>query len=176
MAVVMKFAIATARVALGAAALLGTACSSSTDSTGQQTSGTYYIRFQANGTLVDYHSDVWVNASIAKAGVEYTAIAVSTPNGSAGEGSMNLSVFDPSPITTKTYSGGITPGGTSGTYTLAQLIYVTGNAHYDSANDVRITITEITATTLRGTFQGTVSSPGKANIAITNGEFFSKRS
>lgn len=38
--------------------------------------------------------------------------------------------------------------------------------------DVRIEITKITATTVRGKFRGTLQSTGKADIVITDGEFF----
>ena len=162
---------------VGVAALIATACKSSTDAgdSQQTSSGTYYVRFKANGAQIDYSSDTWVNAAIAKTGPEYFFVGASTPAGSVGEGSMSVSVFDPSPITTTTYSGGLTPVGTTGAYTLPQLSYVTGSSTYTSSNDARITLTEITSTTVKGTFQGTVSTTGKPSISITNGEFFAKR-
>jgi len=35
-----------------------------------------------------------------------------------------------------------------------------------------ITITEITSTSVKGTFSGTVKASGKSDISITNGEFY----
>ena len=62
-------------------------------------------------------------------------------------------------------------------FTLGQISYTIASIGYsnpDPNNDVRVAFTEITATTVRGTFSGTMKSTGRPNLSIS-GEFFAKR-
>lgn len=153
-------------------------CSSSTDSTSTNGS-TYFIRFTANGTQYEYHDQLAfpISATFIHTGNEYNAVvAGESDNVATTGGTISLGAFDVVPITTKTY-GALQPVGTSGGFTLGQITYTIGGVGYsnmDASNDIHVTFTEITATTVRGTFSGTLKSSGHPNVSIT-GEFFAKR-
>ena len=176
----MTLRFARSPIAFGALVLFTTfavGCGSATDSTNSQQS-TYFIRFKANGTQYEYH-DVIANpvvASFAKVGPEYSFIASGvSASGVTSGGGITLNAFDVSPITTKTY-GAFQGAGTG--YTVGQILFQLGTGSYDNTDpnsDVRVTLTQITATEARGVFSGTVTSASHGSVVITNGEFFAKR-
>ena len=136
----------------------------------------FYIRFQAGGTERLYTGELLVHGVFSQVGSEYvfTADGVSTA-GSITGGSIILAAMDVVPITTRTYGSYQVVG--SG-WTMGQILYSIGGVQYgndDVPNDIQVTITEITATAVRGTFQGTLKASGQPNIAISSGEFYVKR-
>jgi hypothetical protein len=168
--------------ALGALVLLAVAalgCSSSTDASGNSSSP-YYIKFTANGTQSEYHDQIAfpVAASFAHTGIEYTAIVAAQSDAVATTGgTITLGAMDVAPITTNKSYGALQTVGTNGGFTLGQISYTIAGIGYsnpDPSNDVRVAFTEITTTTVRGTFSGTLKSSGHANLPIS-GEFFAKR-
>lgn len=153
-------------------------CSSSTDANGKSSSP-YYIRFTANGTQSEYHDQFAfpISASFARTGTEYTAIVAGQSDAVATTGgTITLGAMDVAPITTKSY-GALQTVASNGGFTLGQISYTIGSIGYsnpDPNNDVHVTFSEITATTARGTFSGTLKSSGRPNLSIS-GEFFAKR-
>jgi hypothetical protein len=156
-------------------------CSSSTDSTGSQ-SGADFIRFQASGAQIQFQDQPTspVAATIAAIGSESSLNVTGQSAFSASPFSnIQITVIDPSPITTKTY-GAFQPVGTSGAFTSAIISYNVGSVGYDNTaagtgSDVQVTITEITSTTVRGTFSATVKTKAGAVVAISGGSFLAKR-
>jgi hypothetical protein len=147
----------------GVSLLIG--CSNS--STGPNASG-HYVRFNANGTQVSFTIDASLQAAFAHAGNAYDA----TLTGSDLNGSISLTVLDVVAITTKQYAGyQISGGGLVGVL----IVYQQSGAGYrsvtTSASDAVITITDITATEVKGTFSGTLKRNGQPDIVVTNGEF-----
>ena len=156
---------------------LAAGCGSSTDSTGNQ-SGAYYIRFKSNGAQVQFQDQVGfpIVVSIAKTGIEYSLIVTGGSDPTASPYSnIQLNVADIIPIGTKTYGAFQASGGG---YTAALVTYNVGSAGYDNTaanSDFQITITEITTTTVTGTFSGTVKNKSGAAVSISGGEFLAKR-
>lgn len=178
----MRPSTTTTRIALGALALCGVlsvGCSSSTDAgdTPNQGAG-YFIRFQAGGSQVEYRGQGGVFATFSQLGSQHNfGVAAVSDAGSIAGGSINIGVLDASPITTATYTG-FQAVGTSGGFRTAQILYNIGGFEYSNSNassDNTVTITEITPTTVRGTFRGTVRATGRTAISITNGQFYAKR-
>lgn len=173
---------ARSRAALSALVLLtlsALGCSSSTGTDGSNNnSSAYYIRFTVNGTQTEYRDQVGfpVVGSFAHVGTEYSAVVTGSAAVATGTGgTVTLSAIDVAPITTKTY-GAIQPAANNG-FTIGQISYAIGGVGYansDPNNDEHLTFTEITATTVRGTFSGTLKASGHPNISIS-GEFFAKR-
>jgi hypothetical protein len=135
--------------------------------------GDYFIRYQANGVLIEYREDPLLHGLVTQFGAQHAlgAEGASSP-GSPVESSLNVSVFDVTPIVTRTYVGYQT---VTGGFTSAGLTYRTGGVEYNSNvsdADNRVTVTEITPVYLRGTFSGTVRAPGRPEVVITNGEFY----
>ena len=136
----------------------------------------YYIRFRAGSVDRNYTGDLLVHGAFNQVSTEYvfTADAVAE-DGSITGGSVILGAQDVTPITTKTYGTYQVVG--SG-WTVGQILYSIGGIQYsneDVPNDIRVTITEISSTAVKGTFSGTVKANGKPSIPITNGEFNVKR-
>ncbi len=131
--------------------------------------GQYYMRFKANGTTVEFKVQASLVAAFGHAENVYNAVFT----GYDADSNISLQVFDSKDIVETTYSG----YGLVGTSFVGALIGYkdTGETLYTqgaTASDASVTISEITATTVKGTFQGTLKADGKANIAVTNGEFF----
>jgi hypothetical protein len=131
--------------------------------------GSFLIQFKVDGTLVEYTSQSSLMAVFAHSGAQYNAVF----SGYDELSNINLSVYYNKEITSGTYSG----------YTLAGSAIVgslisyqdKSGTNYTQASvnsDASITISEITATTVKGFFSGTLLASGKPDIVITNGEFF----
>jgi hypothetical protein len=156
---------------------LAAGCSSSTDSTDNQ-NGADYIRFQASGAQVQFVDQVAspIAVSIAQSGAEYTLIVVGgTALTASPYSNIQISVFDISPITTKTY-GAFQSSGTG--FAGALVTYNVGSVGYDNTavnSDVQVTIKEITSTIVHGTFSLTVKTKSGASVFLSGGEFVAKR-
>jgi hypothetical protein len=179
----MTILTARQRTALGALVLLTVAalgCSSSTDATTGTNNSPYFIKFTANGTQSEYHDQIAfpIAASFAHTGIEYTAVVAGQSDAVATTGgTITLGAMDVAPIATNKSYGALQTVGTGGGFTLGQISYTIASIGYsnpDPNNDVRVAFTEITATTVRGTFSGTLKSTGRPNLSIS-GEFFAKR-
>jgi hypothetical protein len=155
------------------ASLLGAALSLSCDTTGPGEASEYFIRYRANGSAIEYREDLRLHGVVGMVGSQHAlALEGESPAGAPAESSLNVSVFDVVPITTRTYTGYQT---VTGGFTSAGLIYRAGGVEYHSNlddADNRVTITEIARTHLRGTFSGTLKLAGRPDVVITNGEFY----
>jgi hypothetical protein len=132
-------------------------------------SGTYYMKFKVDGNRVEFNLQTAMVAAFAQSGTQYNAVI----SGSDGKRNVGLQVFDNKVISAGKYSG----------YTISNMAVVGTLMHYEDLNgtaytqgstnqDVEVTISEISSTTVKGNFKGTLKSTGKANILVTDGEFF----
>jgi hypothetical protein len=139
------------------------ACS---DSTGPDDD--LYLRFLADGALVEFTDRFSLIATFDNGGQPYLVITGFDATSSAG-----LQVYHTQQITLGTYSGyELQAGGLAGVV-----------IHYDPPGgvlhqtdtsgpvDATVTITEITGSRVRGTFSATISASGHADLAITEGAF-----
>ena len=127
---------------------------------------TYYIRFKYDDKHPEYTEPLSVYASFEHIG-DYSCILTE----SSSFYTMKLQVNDYKPIDTGTYQ---IQGLGDSTLVHAYIDWNT-SSHYSSASDsgnATITILEITSTTVRGTFSGTVTAPGQTEIILREGEFF----
>ncbi len=155
-----------------AAGLFLSACGGSGgDSTGPD--GTYYLRFKANGTQITYADQFRLNATVSQAANQHLLLALGFDDTS----NFSATFFDGAPVSQKTYAGyninqslGAFIGVIFAYQNTSGVVYGPG-----STNDESATITELTSTTVRGTFSGTVRAAGQADVVITNGEFYLPR-
>src|SRR5689334_7840539 len=126
-------------------------CSSS--STGPTASG-HYLRFDANGSQVNFTVDASLVAAFAHAGNEYNALMT----GFDANSNASLQIFDGAAVTTKRYAAyQITGGALVGvliTYQPSPGVVYSSIA--TETSDAVITVTEMTATEVKGTFSGTL--------------------
>lgn len=137
----------------------------------------YEISFKSNGDLDEFKvEDVagsfYEDKTGSQFGLRFTA--------NKGEFTVYLDVYDLKAITESTYSGYKTtpPAGQKPTLIEgAKLAYNDGNTYTvhktDIKNpDVTISISEITKTTVRGSFKGTLKASGKPDMVVTEGKFY----
>lgn len=89
--------------------------------------------------------------------------------------SFSVTLFDGAAISRKTYTGyDVNP--TLGAFVGVLFSYQDGNGTVYGAGsgavDGTVTITQLTATAVRGNFRGTLKSAGHPDLPISNGEFF----
>lgn len=170
----MQRASSSSRAAAGlllAGALLS-GCGSSTEPGGNG-NGQYYMRFRANGTLVEFTQQASLLAASSQSGTQYVMVI----SGFNANSNFSISLFDNAAITAKTYTGypNLVTGGVNG----ALFAYEDDNGVVYSGGAGTInhsaTLTEITSSTVRGTFQGTVKGGGGPDVSITSGEFYVQR-
>jgi hypothetical protein len=146
------------------ASLVG-GCSSST---GPTASG-HFLQFDANGTQVAFTIEASLTAAFAHQGSQYNALLT----GFNANSNLSISIFDGAAITTKQYSGyGISGGAFSGVLITYQPAI--GQAYSSIAtpnSDAVVTVTDLTATEIKGTFSATLQRNGQADIVATNGQF-----
>ncbi len=133
--------------------------------------GNYRVKFKANGTPVEFNSQPTLTASFGQSGNQHVAVFT----GYDVESNISIQVHDGKAIEAKNYSGYVSTGsGFSGALIAykdkAGTVYTQG-----VPGNASITVSEITATEVRGTFSGTLKATGKADVVITDGEFFVKR-
>jgi hypothetical protein len=125
---------------------------------------TYYLRFKANGTQVNFTAQASLYAAFAQAGAQYNMIGT----GYTATSNSNIQVYNNSPVVVGTYSGYNINGGAL----VGALVGYQDDGGVSYTNQsATITISEITSTTVRGTFSGVVEANGHPDITITNGEF-----
>jgi len=131
--------------------------------------GKYFVRFNANGSKVEFTLQGSLVAAFGQAGVQHNAVFT----GGDGTSNISLQVFDGKAIAAGAFSGyTITGGAVVGTLIgysdSSGTLYTQGSV----GSNASITISEITTTTVRGTFGGTLKASGKADIVVSQGEFF----
>ena len=128
----------------------------------------YLIQFKANGKQVEFTEQASL-LTLFYSGSVYNALF----SGYTASSNISLQVFDNKTISETTYSGYALVGSafvgalidyqdTDGT------IYTQGTANSDAS----VTITQLAATTVRGTFSATLKASGKPDMVISQGQFF----
>ena len=129
----------------------------------------YVVQFNANGKKVEFTVQASLVAAFANSGTLYDGIFT----GYTASSNISLQVYDNKAISETTYSGYMLVGSTfvgalidfqdtDGT------IYTQGTSN----SDATVTITKITATTVTGTFSGTLKANGKPDMIISQGQFY----
>jgi hypothetical protein len=132
----------------------------------------YYIRFRANGELVEFTNQLILIAGFGTNGEIYTGTI-----GGANDATSNigLQIYNNAPILEGTYSG---YGG--GTGVIIGYTEKSSGVLFSSGGgpdvDATVVITEITATTVKGTFHGRIMATGQSDIIVTDGSYFVRRS
>lgn len=131
--------------------------------------GPYYMRFKVNGALVEFKVQASLVAAFGHADKVYNAAFT----GYDIDSNISLQVFDSKEIGATTYSGyglvnSAIVGAIIGYSDKSGTLYTQGALN----SDATITIAEITSSTVKGTFSGTLRANGKPDLAVTNGEFF----
>jgi hypothetical protein len=130
---------------------------------------TYYVRFNADGTRIEFNIHGLLVAAFGQSGDQYNSVFTGGDNNS----NISLQVFDNKSIAPVTYngyslSGSAFVGALIGYQDKNGILYTQGTTNPNST----ITITELTSAAVRGTFSGTVKATGKVDIFITGGEFY----
>lgn len=137
--------------------------------------GEYYMRFKANGTLVEYTNQLGLSAGFAQSGNQHVGTVSGWNDASSN---FSLLLYDVEPIAEKTYSGySASVNGVVGVL-FAHKEKETGvnfSSGVDAEFNASTIITEITDAAVRGTFNGKVKAAGQTDISITEGEFYVKR-
>ena len=141
----------------------------------EEDTGKYFMRFKSNGEWVEYTNQLHQTAGFVKSGLQHVG-TISGMNDATSN--FSILIYDLEPITEGTYSGYTTSvEGLTGIL-LAHKDKSTG-AVYGSAVvgelTARLTITEMTETSVSGTFSGVLKSNDHPDIDITEGSFFVKR-
>lgn len=131
--------------------------------------GKYFVRFNANGSKVEFTVQGSLVAAFGQASSQYNAVFT----GGDGTSNISLQVFDGKAIAAGTFSGytitgGAVVGALIGYSDASGTLYTQGSV----GSNASIIISEITATTASGTFSGTLKSSGKADIVVSQGEFY----
>lgn len=156
--------------------LATTSCSKSSDDEEEGNGNGYFISFKANGTSIEYKPDDFMVASFVDDGTYFLATFAGVGRSSA----IQFQAHDHTAIVEKEYSGYFvkqatqTPAYVIGASISFSQLQVTHSTP-DKDPDVNVTIDEITATTVRGSFSGTLKSKGKDDVNITKGKFFIPR-
>ncbi len=141
----------------------------------EETPGEFYMRFKANGTLVEYTNQLGLTAGFAQSGNQHVGTISGWNDASSN---FSLLLYDLEPITERTYSGyTATVDGVVGVL-FAHKEKETGvvfSSGVDAEFDATTTITEMNETGVKGTFRGTIKAAGQSDISITEGSFFVKR-
>lgn len=150
---------------------LFSACKKENNSSNTTATGTYYMRFKANGTQVEFTNQQSLVAAFSNTGNQYVGIFT----GYDANSNMGLQVYDNKAIATGTYTGYAAVGsvlvGTLISYqTSNSSIY--GETGMDTT--VVVNINELTSTAVKGTFNGILSGQNDSMV-ITNGEFYLHR-
>lgn len=132
----------------------------------------YVMRFNANGALVEFTAGGSLTASFSKDDNQYIGVFI----GSDDTRTMVLKVYDTEEIADTVYRQ-FEPKGSGFAGSLIAYEDGTGASYTQGVlvPDIRVRVTEITSTSVRGAFGGTLKADGKPDIAVTGGEFFVKR-
>jgi hypothetical protein len=138
--------------------------------------GMYYFRFTADGEPVEFTNQLILLAGFGNSGNLYTA---SISGANDADSNVGLQIYSDQPITEGTYSGyGFVENAIRGVIIgykdkKSGILFSSGGG---PNVDATIVITEMTATTIKGTFQGKLLASGKPDMTVTNGSFFVRRS
>lgn len=141
------------------------------DSTGPNDS-TYYLRFKANGSQVSFTLQGSLLVTFSTSGSQYVGIV----SGFDAVSNANLQLYSNATIGKATYSGYTVSGGALvgaliGYQDATGTLYTSAGATVEAS----ITVTDLTGTTMRGTFSGRLKATGKPDVVVTEGEFFVPR-
>jgi hypothetical protein len=160
------------------------------------TSGTYYMRFTLNGTAVNYTSDPNASLSFLSAlGLYNGALATYSNIYIGAKDAVIITLFSTKsiaagiayndPLKAQETSGALMPQAEIFWYDSTGVSWITAGTFSDANGnvslpgvvaDAKVTVTDLTTTTVKGTFSGTVYRPDFARYeVISNGEFFLKR-
>lgn len=133
----------------------------------------FYMRFKTNGTQMAYNDQTALNATFVTTGSQRSA----TFAGVDANTSMTVEALDEVNIAEDIYDGYWTLEthvfGSLITFVDADgVIYASAT---DNSSDAVVTVTEMTSTTVKGTFTGTLKAEGHPDIVVTSGEFFIPR-
>jgi len=139
----------------------------------ESSNGDLVIRFKANGTTVRYTNQPTLLFTAASSGNQYLAIISGFNDASSN---LSLTLYSDSPIDKDTYSGYSVVDIVKGVV-IGYLDPKTGATFTSGGANVNatVTISDMNATTVRGTFQGVLKNNQHADITITDGEFIVKR-
>lgn len=137
--------------------------------------GEFYLRFKANGTLVEYTNQLALSAGFAQNGNQHVGTISGWNNSSSN---FSILLYNLAPISETTYSGySVSADGTVGVL-FAHKEKVSGAVFGSGVTpdyDAMATLSQLTETSVKGTFSGTIRAAGHPDIGITEGEFFVKR-
>jgi hypothetical protein len=135
----------------------------------------YYIRFRANGELVEFTNQLILTAGFGNTGDLYSG-TISGANDV--DSNIGLQIYNNAPILEDTYSG----YGFSGNAVVGVIIGYkekSSGVLFSSGGgtnvDATVVISEITETTVKGTFQGRLLANGQPDIIVTDGSYFVRR-
>lgn len=135
----------------------------------------YYIRFRANGELVEFTNQLILTAGFGQSGVFHTG-TISGANDA--DSNVGLQIYNNAPILAGTYSGyGVSDGVVVGVIIgykekSSGVLFSSGGG---PNVDATVVITEITETTVKGTFHGKIMATGQPDIVVTDGSYFVRR-
>lgn len=132
----------------------------------------YYIRFRANGELVEFTNQLILLAGFGTNGEIYTG-TISGANDATSN--IGLQIYNNAPILEGTYSGYVGMSGVIIGYLekSSGILFSSGGG---PNVDATVVITEITETTVKGTFRGKIMATGQPDIIVTDGSYFVRRS
>lgn len=135
----------------------------------QSTQGGYLMKFDVNGKTVEFTGQASLVAAFSNSGNQYLGVFT----GYDATSNMSLQVYDNKTIVPGSFSGYTAANGAlTGILITYQDQSGTVYSSATTNSDAVITISEITNTTVRGTFSGTMKSAGKPDISVTNGQFY----
>ena len=147
--------------------ILSGSCSS------DETSDGYVMRFKANSTQQEFAAGGGQTATFTLDDNQHIGLIV----GSDGSRTMALKVYDTEAIAVAVYRQ-FEPKDDAFTGSLIAYQDESGTEYTQGAviPDIHVRITEITSTSVSGTFGGTLKADGKPDLSITEGEFLVRRS
>ena len=132
--------------------------------------GSLFMKLRVDGTLYEYSLAGGLLAAFAGGGTNYN---LSISGNDAGATFVVLQAFDTAPVTTGTYTGFTITTGVEGAL---MTFHDPSGVDYDvdvgiPGTVATITITEISANQVAGTFTATLGATGHANVSVTEGSF-----
>jgi hypothetical protein len=179
---------------LGMVVFMSTSCSNDSDDPGPNATGSYFIRFNANGVKKEYKLLTYASFSYDEDYPIYEGVALAGLTSDGSKDVMSFFLTDKKEFQTgKTYNVK-NPGDTSGPHammTQLKVVYLDENGTpftaifpdielYKDLNvkdEAQLIFTEISDAHIKGTFSATVFTefPERKKLIITDGEFMLQR-